>query len=72
MLALGKWLAGIVIDKLFGFFRDLWSDHKAREAEREAGRGEAVIAGRTQEDEALARTQAAIDEADKKPIEYRD
>lgn len=39
---------------------------------KDAGRDEANAAGHKQEDEALARTQAAIDDADKKPIEYRD
>ena len=39
---------------------------------KEAGRDEAIVAGQKREDDALAGTQAAIDEADKKPIEYRD
>lgn len=72
MIALGKWLLGVIVEKLLNFFRNLVDDQKAREAERDAGRSEAVIEGRKQEDESLAGTRAAIEAADKKPIEYRD
>lgn len=72
MLALGKWLLGILVEKLLTFFRGMASDIRAAQAERDAGRSEAVVEGQKREDDALARTGAAIAEADKKPIEYRD
>lgn len=59
-------LTGIV-----GLIRDffLW---KRSADDRQAGADAAVIEGRKQEDSALKRTQDAMDEADRKPIEYRD
>lgn len=59
------------ISGLVGLIRDFFS-WKAREDAKQAGRDAAVIEGRKQEDASLKRTQDAIDEADKKPIEYRD
>lgn len=63
------WLKAIIV--LLGAIRDFF--HAKENADsRQAGRDAAVIEGRKQEDSALKNTQAAIDEADKKPIEYRD
>jgi hypothetical protein len=63
------WLQAIVA--LLGVIRDFFSWKRSAD-DRQAGRDAAVIAGQKQEDDALARTRAAIDESDKKPIEYRD
>lgn len=54
-----------------GLIRDFFSWKRSSD-DRQAGADAAVIEGRKQEDDALDRTQAAMDEADKKPIEYRD
>lgn len=56
---------------LVGLIHDFFSWKRSSD-DRQAGSDAAVIAGRKEEDEALARTQAAIDESDTKPIEYRD
>lgn len=56
---------------IVGLIRDFFSWKRSAD-DRQAGADAAVIAGRKQEDGALDRTQAAIDESDKKPIEYRD
>jgi hypothetical protein len=56
---------------LVGLIRDFFSWKRSAD-DRQAGADAAINAGRKQEDDALARTQAAIDEADGKPIEYRD
>jgi hypothetical protein len=51
--------------------REFFSWKQSADA-RQAGADAANVAGRALEDEALKRTQAAMDEADRKPIEYRD
>lgn len=56
---------------IFGAIRDFLHWKEVSDA-KQAGRDEAVVAGQKQEDGALTRTQAAIDEADKNPIDYRD
>lgn len=56
---------------VIAFIRELLAFKRSAD-DRQAGADAAVIAGRKEEDDALARTQAAIDEADGKPIEYRD
>jgi hypothetical protein len=63
------WLTAIYA--FLGVIRDFFSWKKSRD-DRQAGEDAAVIEGHKQEDDALTGTQAAIDEADKKPIEYRD
>lgn len=63
MLTFGKWLLGIVVEKLLAFFQNLIADQKAREAERDAGRSEAVVEGQKTEDAALQGTRQAADEA---------
>lgn len=65
------WAIVEAISAFFGFLRGLMDRLHAAQ-DRQAGRDEAVVAGQKQEDGALARTQAAIDEADKNPIDYRD
>lgn len=59
------------ITGLVGLIRDFFSWKRSAD-DRKAGADAAVIEGRKQEHEALKRTQAAMDEADKKPIDYRD
>lgn len=54
-----------------GLIRDFFSWKRSAD-DRQAGADAAVIEGRKQEDAALKRTKDAMDEADKKPIEYRD
>lgn len=62
-------LEGVVA--LLGLIRDFF--HAKENADsRQAGRDEATVAGQKREDDALAGIQSAIDEADKKPIDYRD
>lgn len=56
---------------VLGLIRDFFHSKEIAES-KQAGRDEAVIEGRKQQDDALDRTQAAIDESDKKPIDYRD
>ena len=56
---------------LLAAIREFFSLKKSAD-DRQAGADAAVIAGHKEEGTALDRTQAAIDEADKKPIEYRD
>lgn len=51
--------------------RDWLADLRAEKAQRDLGAAEAQIEGRKQEDEALDRARRAMDEADKRPIEYR-
>lgn len=63
------WLRAIVA--LLGLIRDFFSWKRSAD-DRKAGADAAVIEGRKQEDAALRRTQDAMDEADKKPIEYRE
>ena len=63
------WLKAIIA--LLGVIRDFFSWKKSAD-DRRAGRDDAIVAGQKREDDALAGTQAAMDEADKKPIEYRD
>lgn len=65
-------LSSFAVSFLVSFLRGWLSDIRAAAAQREAGGAEAREQGRAQEDAALARTQSAIDAADKKPIEYRD
>jgi hypothetical protein len=67
-----SWTAIIsAISSLIGLIREFFSWKRSADA-RQAGADAANIAGRALEDEALKRTQAAMDEADRKPIEYRD
>jgi hypothetical protein len=67
-----SWTAIIsAISGLIGLIRDFFSWKKSAD-DRKAGADAAIVAGRAQEDQALKRTQAAMDEADRKPIEYRD
>lgn len=54
-----------------GLIRDFFAWKRSAD-DRQAGADAAIVEGRKQEDAALARTQDAIDEADKKPIDYRD
>lgn len=54
-----------------GLIRDFFSWKRSAD-DRKAGGDAAVIEGRKQEDDALQRTHDAIEEADKKPIDYRD
>jgi hypothetical protein len=54
-----------------GLIRDFFSWKRSAD-DRQAGADAAVIEGRKQEDAALRRAKDAMDEADKKPIEYRD
>lgn len=56
---------------VIAFIRELLAFKQSAD-DRQAGADAAVNAGRKQEDDDLARTQAAIDESDKKPIDYRD
>jgi hypothetical protein len=65
------WAIVEALSAFFGFLRGLMDRIHAAQ-DRQAGADSAIIEGRKQEDDALARTQAAIDEADTKPIEYRD
>jgi hypothetical protein len=53
------------------FIRELLAFKQSAD-DRQAGADAAINAGRKEEDDALARTQAAIDESDTKPIDYRD
>ncbi len=69
---LGNWVLGALVDKILAALGSLVAAGRRDQANRDAGAAEAVIEGRKQEDDALAKTQAAIDRADKKPIEYRD
>lgn len=59
------------ITGLVGLIRDFFSWKRSAD-DRQAGADAAVVAGRNEEDGALKRTKDAMDEADKKPIEYRD
>ena len=59
------------ITGLVGLIRDFFAWKKSAD-DRKAGADAAINAGRAQEEESLKRTQAAMDEADRKPIEYRD
>jgi hypothetical protein len=59
------------ISGLVGLIRDFLAFKKTAD-DRQAGADSAAVAGRKEEDTDLDRTQAAIDEADQKPIEYRD
>lgn len=54
-----------------GLIRDFFSWKRSAD-DRQAGADAAVNAGRQQEDEALDRARKAMDDADKRPIEYRD
>jgi len=63
------WLQAIIA--FFAFIRELLAFKRSAD-DRQAGADAAINAGRKEEDDALARTQAAIDEADKKPFDYRD
>jgi hypothetical protein len=65
------WAVLEAVSAFFGFLRGLMDRIHAAQ-DRQAGADAAVNAGRKQEDDALDRTQAAMDESDKKPIEYRD
>lgn len=66
---MATWLKAIIV--ALGVIRDFFSWKRSAD-DRQAGADAAVIEGRKQEDGALQRTQDAIDEADKKPIDYRD
>jgi hypothetical protein len=67
-----SWSAIIsAITGLVGLIRDFFLWKKSAD-DRKAGADAAINAGRAQEDQALKRTQAAMDEADRKPIKYRD
>lgn len=65
------WAVLNALSTFAGLIRDLFALKRSAD-DRKAGADAAVIAGRKEEDDALARTQAAMDEADKKPIDYRD
>lgn len=54
-----------------GLIRDLFSWKRSAD-DRQAGADAAVVAGRKEEDAALKRAKDAMDEADRKPVEYRD
>lgn len=56
---------------LVGLIRDFFSWKRSAD-DRKAGGDAAIVEGRKQEDDALQRTLDAINEADKKPIDYRD
>lgn len=67
-----SWTAIIKALTVFaGLIRDFFSWKRSAD-DRQAGADAAVNAGRKQEDDALRRTQSAVDDADKKPIDYRD
>jgi hypothetical protein len=67
-----SWSAIIsAITGLVGLIRDFFLWKKSVD-DRKAGADAAINAGRALEDEAIKRTQASMDEADMKPIEYRD
>lgn len=55
---------------VIAFIRELLAFKQSAD-DRQAGADAAINAGRRQEDEALARARKAMDEADKRPIEYR-
>lgn len=56
---------------LVGLIRDFFSWKRSAD-DRQAGADAAINAGRQQEDAALDRARKAMDEADRKPIEWRD
>ena len=53
-------------------FREWLADLRAEKAQRDLGAAQAQIEGRKQQDASLDRTRKAMDEADGKPIDYRD
>lgn len=65
-------LASFAVSFLVSLLRGWLSDVRAASAQREAGAAGAIVEGRKQQDAALEKTRAAIDDSDNKPIEYRD
>lgn len=69
---LGDWLLGTFVEKLLAALGAVIAAGRRDQANRDAGAAEAIIEGQKKESADLKRAQDAIDEADRKPIEYRD
>lgn len=60
-----------ILSAIVGLIRDFFSWKRSAD-DRQAGADAAINAGRAQEDAATDRARKAMDDADKKPIEWRD